>query len=360
MNSRSFGFFLAHALAICPFLAPAHAGDLTIQFDLPSMDRWMYPFNSSPGYRDSASVFGSLGQEDAFPPLSFDQRDAQFLLGFDLRNRLPLGRGSCGYRVLSATVTLTVSTDGAFSYDPTYDTYTTYPAADTDQGRPVELYGAAFRNGWQACPLDGTTTNTQFPCYWEGTPTQPGPPFGPSISKDVRHVYPTDFQGRITRDISNNVRDMFDPDPFAVGQIAGLTPGALVPVDRQMTFALDVADPDAQAFLRASLDTGQLRLVFASLQSATAGGGGGPGTGSFATFYCKEIGFDPFAPKLSMTVRLTPPGDANADGAVSFPDITAVLTNWTSTGPDGDANCDGVVSFPDITEVLTNWGAMAP
>ncbi|MDX2114573.1 MAG: right-handed parallel beta-helix repeat-containing protein [Planctomycetota bacterium] len=49
------------------------------------------------------------------------------------------------------------------------------------------------------------------------------------------------------------------------------------------------------------------------------------------------------------------PGDANNDGVVNFPDITAVLQNWTGPGPAGDANNDGVVSFPDITSILQNW-----
>jgi hypothetical protein len=57
------------------------------------------------------------------------------------------------------------------------------------------------------------------------------------------------------------------------------------------------------------------------------------------------------------------PGDANADGIVSFVDITTVLANFGSsylpfpaTG-FGDANTDGVVAFLDITTVLANFGA---
>ncbi len=54
------------------------------------------------------------------------------------------------------------------------------------------------------------------------------------------------------------------------------------------------------------------------------------------------------------------PGDANADGAVNFADITSVLTNWLAAYPNnaspGDANHDAVVNFADITAVLTNFG----
>lgn len=65
-------------------------------------------------------------------------------------------------------------------------------------------------------------------------------------------------------------------------------------------------------------------------------------------------------------VLLTPPlcsGDANGDRAVNFPDITAVLANWGSSGTPGlpgDADGSGAVAFPDITAVLANWGAPCP
>lgn len=344
----------------CGAASATFGADVVLSFDQPSLDRWVYPFDSAPGFRDSSAVFGSLGQEDSFPPFSFDQRDAQILLGYDLRGGFPIGLGVCRYRVVSAVVTMTTSTDLAFRYDPTYDGFATYPSADTDQGRPVELYGAAFRAGWQACPIDGAPANNAFPCYFEGTQTVPAPPFGPSIQKDVRYAFPTDFPGGAERDISNNVRDRFDPAPFAVGQIAGLAAGAQVPIDRDMTFTLDVADADVQAFLRRAANTGQLRLVVTSLQSASSGGGGGPGTGSYASFYHKEFIIPGFAARLTMTLRTLPEGDADGSGSVGFPDVTTVLANYGEIGPagiDGDADCSGEVGFTDITAVLRNWGA---
>lgn len=65
-------------------------------------------------------------------------------------------------------------------------------------------------------------------------------------------------------------------------------------------------------------------------------------------------------------VILAPPpclGDANGDRSVNFPDITAVLANWATTGAPGipgDADRDGTVAFPDITSVLGNWGTSCP
>ncbi|MAJ46544.1 MAG: hypothetical protein CBC35_04470, partial [Planctomycetes bacterium TMED75] len=39
--------------------SPAQGDDLiTISKDTPSLDRWMYPFNQTPGFRPGGSVFG--------------------------------------------------------------------------------------------------------------------------------------------------------------------------------------------------------------------------------------------------------------------------------------------------------------
>jgi hypothetical protein len=49
------------------------------------------------------------------------------------------------------------------------------------------------------------------------------------------------------------------------------------------------------------------------------------------------------------------PGDANGDGAVGFPDLLLVLSNWDTGGPVGDLDCDGIVGFGDLLLVLSNW-----
>lgn len=340
--------------------ATAPAQTINLSFTEPAIDRWVYPFAASSGYEFEAKTFSSLGQETAFFPITFDQRDGQLLVGFDFPANLPIGRGSCGYRVLSAVLTLKVSNHNFYRYDPTYDPWQTYlsGAADPD-GRPIELYGVAFRGGWMACRIDPSIPSlNQFPCYHEGSPERPAPPFGPGSfpTSDTRFAYPTDYSSRVERDVANNVRDQFDPTPFAVGQIAALAPGALVPVDTDTVFTLNVNHPDVQAYLRRACDTGLLRLLATSLQQASTGGPG-PGAGSYANFYCKEIDIEDFAPRLDITIRLTPLGDADGSGSVDFADITAIITSWGNHGPTGDANCDGDVNFADVTKALENWGA---
>lgn len=56
-------------------------------------------------------------------------------------------------------------------------------------------------------------------------------------------------------------------------------------------------------------------------------------------------------------------GDANNDGVVGFPDISAALLNWGAmytpgSNGLGDADNDGSVGFPDISSILLNWGEM--
>ncbi len=345
---------IVRPLAACATLALASislgAPPIEAAYDTPFIDRWVYPFNTSPGFRAVTATFSALGQENAFPPLSFDQRDGQFLVGVDTADQIPPGRGVCGYRVTAARVTVAVATHLAFRMDPTQDDWTTYLAGATDaDGRPLELFGAAYRGGFTAAT------------YIEGTSSGPpaGTPFGPSTSSDVRFVYPTDFIGGDQRDVSNNIRDAFNPKPFSIGVVAGLPTGQFVPVDSDVVFDLNVTDADVQAYLRAAMDEGRLRLLITSLQPAFSDGG--PGAGEFASFYAKEFTFaDGLWTRFALTVELTPSGDANGSGVVDFADITAVLSNWGAAGAPGmpgDADCSGAVNFADITAVLSNWGA---
>ena len=52
-----------------------------------------------------------------------------------------------------------------------------------------------------------------------------------------------------------------------------------------------------------------------------------------------------------------PAGDLNLDGRVSGEDLTALLSQWGTSGSkaSADLNCDGVVSGADISVLLANW-----
>lgn len=373
MKSRS-GYRYIGQIAACMFAVCGVGGAwgqvISLQINSPTMDRWNYPFDSAPGYSETAAVFSAIGQEDAFPPFSFDQRDAQMIVGWDLNGQVPPGLGGCRYRVLSAVMTITTLGDPSFRYDPTSDPRSSYLAGgvDADPGRPIELFGVGFRNGWTlgapgqaGCPVPPMLPG--FPCWYEGSVDLPGPPQGPCICKDQRNAFATDFAGSVARDISNNVRDGFEAKAFAVGQIAGVVPGAYVPVNSPVVFSLDVADVDVQAYLRVALDAGRLMLSVSSLQPATSAGG--PGAGEYARFYCKEHplgsvpGGGPYRwASLSISVRvISLAGDVNYDGVVNTADLALLLLQFGRSGVlDSDLNCDGVVNTGDLALLLLNFG----
>lgn len=342
--------------------ASAGATTYAPSFNQPCIDRWVYPFDTEPGYRTAMSVFSALGQENAFPPLSFDQRDSQSLVGFDTDDPtspncpnevVPAGLAECSYRINSAVVKIATSTDLAFPYDGSYDAWTTYPTTansgnvDLDPpGRPIELYGVGFRGGYSVAT------------YYEGTPSNPGPPFGPGIVSDSRYAYATDALSGGSRDVSNNVRDQFDPTVFAVGQ-APVAQGAMVPANTDLTFTLDVSNATVQRYLRRSLADGRLRFMITSLQPASSSGGAG--AGQYATFYTKENLFGAGrAARLTLSVDVrTNPADINFDNSVNGADLSVLLAEFGTVGglPAADLNCDGAVNGADLSVLLANFGS---
>src|SRR6187551_2807641 len=65
------------AAALAALAGTAAASPIDADFGAPTLDRWMYPFNMSPGSELTAHTFGALGIE------GFDDRDSQFIVGFD-------------------------------------------------------------------------------------------------------------------------------------------------------------------------------------------------------------------------------------------------------------------------------------
>lgn len=247
----------------------AHAGEFRIEFARPGLDRCMCPFNVSPGCRAGAPVFGTLD-----PASGADSRHGQFLVGFDCVARtitncgivttqpalLATNRGPVNYLLRRVRLTATINRDRVFPYDPTPDALTSYlPAADpaftldSDEGRPVELFGTGYRNGW-----DAETFGQDGPF---GSPT-PG----------QRNAYAPGFDAHgALADVGNNVGKTngafapFAPHPFAVGTATHLVPGEPVPGGTTLVFDLDLAHPLVRSYVQEGLNGGLLR--FTSTQS---------------------------------------------------------------------------------------------
>ncbi len=328
------------ALVLAGGMAMAGSG-VVITRDGPALDRWMYPFNSSsPGTRPSAPTFGALGQTE-LGGFTFDERDAQVLIGFDIGAGIP--DDLCRYRFTQATVRIAVTTDQAFRYDPSFDGRVTYlteagipgGTPDADAGRPIEMFGVGYRNGFDV----GSFLETS--------------PFAPTVASRVRSAFATDFSGGVARDVSNSVVDILNVAPFAIGMTAAVAPGALVPANTDFRFDLDLNNADVVSYLRQAVASGRLNLAIASMFPAESAGG--PGSGAYPTFYMKENLFGAGRrARLEMTIEPCIPGDLDCSGTVDVDDLNLVLGDWLGSGA-GDADCDGVTDVDDLNLVLGNW-----
>lgn len=310
--------------------------------DVPvSSDRWMYPFNATPGDRVAGSLFGVYGNP------SFDERDAQIFLAFDLTEAgLPSGTPVSQIRCNQLTLTIDVVGINEIPYDPTLDANASFadPSLDLDPGRPVTLWSAAGRSGFTAC---------DFP---EDGPFAIGSPVG----TDIRTVFCQAFDEQTFDflDMSNSVRDGLDLPPLAVGQIDGLIPGQVIlPYDR-MVFEVDL-DQVAAKELLFGVDEfcGRVNFVLASWQEPTDMSSG------FHSFFMREnpdvfFGFAAAA-TLSGEIEIVAacPEDIDGDGTVAFADLLSVLGDWNcNTCSQSDVDGDGMVGFSDVLAVIAKWG----
>lgn len=331
---------MAAAFGVLVLSSASLAGPLTIQLTKPSLDRWMYPFNSQPGIELQARTFAALEQP------GFDDRDGEMLLGFDLKSGgINPGQGSAEYLVTSARVRAWVSTADTFNYDASYDDYRTALQAsnpnftpDADDGRPVELFMAGYRNGFSALTFTETSP-------FGGPPTVPP-------AQGSRHVLPVVLKNNQLVDVSNHVRDGIEALPLAIGQMP-LAAGALVPANTEATFDVDLCVPGARDYFAQAADQGVLNLLLSSLHAQT-----GPGNPpNYPFFYTKEnpaaqaLGYEA---KLELTVLVRPFSDMDSSGALNIDDFITFQTFFALGDPaaDLDANCalniDDFITFQTL------------
>ena len=310
------GVVVGWALMALAWGQPFHAA-----LSRPVVDRWMYPFNATPGTRPAASVFGTLG-DDA----GVDSRHGQFLLQFDLSGVALGQRKPDRYRVTRAKLSLVVSRDRAYPLDPSEDPMASYLepgapgyVADEDAARPVELFGVGFRNGFTA------------ETFREDSP------FGSAVAGQ-RNAYAAgpNAAGRWV-DVGNSVGKtneafpVFETRPMALGQIDGWPAGEPVPAGFVMTFDLNVSDPWVAGYLQAALEKGRLWLAVTSLHES--GFGGQP---TFAEFYTQDsaVGVPPSFQMEGVGIR---DDDSDGDGV---PDDWERLY-WADLGASSEADEDG-------------------
>lgn len=331
--------------------ASLRAAEIDVTFDEPALDRWNYPFNTSPGSKGEAKIFAPL-TASGFDPM-FDNRDGQMLLSYHTAEAVVPCQEPAAYDVTSVVITVQIGSNQTFIYDPTPDPWQSYLqpddpdfVADADAGRPLEMFGVGWRNNWTA------------PTYPEAGPFCMGCNCFIGCCKGKRNAFPSDFPGGSARDVSNNVDDRFDPVPFAVGMTSNVTPGQLVPAEATFTFTLDVGDADVLAYVQAALDQDALALMITSLHASEMKAGG-----TFPEVYCKEdtlvvLGIvDPA--RLDLELDGPKPGDLDDDGFVRIEDLLDFLALWGDCPPTGpcaaDFDCSGEVDISDLLILLSKW-----
>ncbi|MEO1278803.1 MAG: GC-type dockerin domain-anchored protein [Planctomycetota bacterium] len=306
--------------------AAAQTGPISLSFDEPVLDRWNYPFSGTPGTRVNASTFGALGVD------GFDDRDAQFVVGFDTADGIPTGLGADAFRVVSARVTLVIDNNLQFVYDDSQDPLETFfdPADpdfidDATPGRPIELYATGYRNGFTITSWEETTEFGGFPTV---PPAQGARHAFAALYNDVNDVV----------DVSNNVRERTEVTPLAIGQTDAVAAGDLVPAETVFTFDINTCATGASAFFDASFDAGRVNMTVTSLHSAFMG------STEFPSFFTKENAISPilgYAPQLEITVIAVGDADLTGDGSLDLFDFLAFQNAFDAGEPlaDFDGNC---------------------
>jgi hypothetical protein len=319
-------FSVAAVAGMLGIAGSASGQEIVVNFGSPSLDRWMYPFNFTPGLETRASCFGAIEQA------GFDDRDGEFLLGFNVGAQVPAGLPLDQYRIVSARLTAVVLNDLEARYDPTFDTVrslyqTSHPdyQPDADPGRPVEVYACGYRNGWTL-----QTFGEQSP--FGGAPIVP-PAEGATI------------------DVSRQVRQRFDAPGLSIGTTDSVNPGELIPAGTVMTFEFSPCDPGTRLYLRQALAAGRLNLLITSLQPASGGPDGGSGDRTYPQFYTKENAAG-LPATLQLVVRVGDPGDFNGDGFKDFFDYADFIDAFESGEPEADFNQDCFVDFFDFDDFV--------
>ncbi len=279
-------------------LEPELTGELVeASLDSPSQDRWNYPFNATPGTRARASLFQS-----ADPEVGID-RHGTYIVGFDTTDIVPTGNTPGVYQIVAAQLRVLTSDNFEVPYDPSYDSAATHLPdtndayiADEDPGRPIHVFGAGFRHGF-----DSTT--------WDETGS-----YAPEDSSE-RTVFPA-IRGAngeaVDVTLAVDFTDPQDITPFATGTLSDIAPGELIPHDAWMTFDVDLSEPSTIAYLQDGLANGNLYFTLTSLNS------GGREVRSFPEFHTKDSLLGE-APQLSLSVRIV-----DARVSVDPPSITGI------------------------------------
>lgn len=334
-----------YSVAVCVLLFTSATYADTATWNAPDLDTWTYPAAGSPGMRTLGPTFltsPGLDDLDQFLPSSGRDpaRRGMTYAAFNTSTNIPAGLDSARYLVNSVTVEFTMQfgTAGDVLYDDTPETnaelLADYVSGNIDTARPMELFGLAFQADYTGFDFAQEPGAQPF-----GENTYP---YSPSDATGVLAAYPigSDVSGAHV-DISNSLTGgysatapgndtaPFDPTPWSIGTVAGLSPGDVIPADTTFEFAVNLTLPGVSEYVEQSLADGALGFALSS-QHFT----GDPHNGAIVPYpqwYLKEFpgNFGGVPPTLTVDYTILPlPGDFDNDGDVDADDLTDPVEGW--------------------------------
>jgi len=290
----------------------ARGGDVVL--DVPSDDRWHYPFNFNPGRRAFASVFGSTA-DPAYD--TFNDRDGIFLVAWRTDEDICVGLPPAAYDIRAVHVVLTSASDADWDVDRTVDPWFNldYPITDADAGQPVELFGVGFGPEY-------TYTS------WRETSPYVG---GDELEFLARDPFPFVFNDATGAKVhvEDSVKNQFTPTPWAIADPQGYTPGDQpTPFEVRFDADLTLSAGRVRRYFQEQLSAGRVFVGVTSLTVTSV-----QALSGFPTFYTKEGAIlDPLGAAPRLIITLAPSGDLDGSGSRNLDDWSALADCLSGPG----------------------------
>jgi prepilin-type N-terminal cleavage/methylation domain-containing protein/prepilin-type processing-associated H-X9-DG protein len=369
------GEILACSLLIL-LTAAQSASAVVTTWNHPDIDTWFHQSGNDPTKGDP-STFTNFGEPGS---ASSPGRSGSMLLGFNTSTCSPMTSfctpipmvDATRYQINSVVVTTMMVSDGRqVRYDPTEDLLSDIVnGADSDLGKPLELFGVGFANGYER--LGYGAANALPPEFEETSPFLNGPsgqqsfnifPLGDDGAGEFGNVFNSPAGEGIFElneddelELVEMVKDPWHASPWAIGTVAGVTPGAAIPGLSTISFDVDLENSDIEAYFQQSLSEGGVGVFLSSLHDVTAFHGGGASDvypGYYAQHhFAVSLGIADAA-TITIDYEILDPdelGDYDGNGSVEAADYEEwreTFGQQVESGSAADGNDDGVVDTAD-------------
>ena len=347
-------------LRIAPRAAAQTFTTETATWDAPDLDRWLHQGQVTPGVKGELSSFTNFGVTSP----DSQGRAGVAVFAFDTSDQVEQVAPE-RYRIDAVRFRATaVSKPGSsVPYDPTRDLLADIAAGTDDAGKPVELYGVGFDNGYTKFGFG--PNDAQGPEFEEASPQVT------AGAASVFNIFPLGDDGQgglgnvfnspggegqfVDGELVEVTRDPWDPQPWAIGMVDGMSAGELLTGRPVFEFSIDLNVAGVLDYFQQTLSTGQVGVALSSLHDLSGFHDPSGESDDFPVFSAKEdiaVQFgvaDPAALEIDYTI-LPLPGDYDASGEVASLDYaqwraTFGQTVEPFTAADGDG--DGVVGGTD-------------